>query len=472
MIKDLSEPLFNWIQGERRAPVAGSYLSWTDPLSDEAAPRVPDSDFMDVVAAVRASNQVAQEWARKDFASRASLVEKWADLIVADADELARLSAVETGQRMADARESDILRAAEAMRVAARLARSTDVHRLPGGLSGLITTWSEPVFHLARKLAPAILGGGPAIVKPSSLAGSAILRFVEWSKTAGLPDGVVNVVCGSGTSAGEALIAHPAIGSITFTGSSDVGGRVRRLAAEHDKRLHSGLGGRNAVVVYADTDLGAYIPVLARVLFDFHHETAWRGSRVFVQETGYKPFLEALAAEVGKWRLGDPLDPVTDLGPMPGPRRYESYAAARAQAEAEKGKPLVMTGTTERARRSGSFATPYASMDLTLCSTLQQREIPGPFVSLSTFKYLHDAAKHANNSPLGQAAYVFGADRGKTVKTAEKIEAGRVFVNSGPVRDLDLEAAPLKGSGFGGDGPRALLDYFSRPTAIRVDGER
>lgn len=464
--QDSFDPLFNWIQGERRAPVSGQYLDWIDPMTDEVGGQIPESDFMDVVAAVHAANQVSAEWARVDWEKRAFLLESWAGLVERDADQLAKVAASETGQVFEATKTFDVLRAAEVLRLHAQILREPhpgNRNRLPGGLSGLLTGWSEPIFQLARRLAPAIGGGGPAIVKPSSLVSRSTLRFVELSKEAGIPSGVINVVCGSGVNAGEALIAHPAIGSIAFVGSFEVGGRVRKLAAEHGKRLHMGLGGRNAVAIYGDIELATEIPKIARVLFDFHHETAWRGSRVFIQEANYKPILEALAAEVSSWTLGSPLDSATQLGPIPGRRLRDRYKSAVHQSVVEKGKSLV---ADLRAPERGLFAVPFASVDLTLCSTLQQEEVPGPFVSLSSFKYLHDVVKHANNSPLGQVAYVFGADREKIMKTGMKIEAGRVFINSGPVRELDVEASALKASGQGGDGPRALLDFFSRSTYI------
>lgn len=420
---------------------------------------------MDIVAAVKAGNAAAAEWSRRDLVVRADSLEAWAALVERSQGELAVLSSFETGQSYADAYDFDIGRAISSLRQIARLLREAeeDHHRrLPGGLSGLITTWSEPVFQLARKLGPAIGGGGPAIIKPSSLASRAILRFIEISQEAGLPNGLINVVCGRGSSVGEALLAHPAIGTVAFTGSSEVGAVVRKLAAEHGKRLHMGLGGRNPVVVFGDlfSDSSApeknsvAIATITRLLFDSHHETAWRGSRMFVQEAAYAGFLQALKREVAQYLERSP------LGPLPGARLTERFRAAVRQSEAEKGKPLFPAPVAQ------DELAPYASVDLTLCSTLQQEEVMGPFVSISSFKYPLDAVKHANNCPFGQVAYVFGQDHERALKFARKIEAGRVFVNSGPVRDLDVEAAPLKNSGVGGDGPRALLDFFSRPIHV------
>ncbi|MCM2281719.1 MAG: aldehyde dehydrogenase family protein [Bdellovibrionaceae bacterium] len=452
--------LSNWIHGEPRGPVSGRYLSLQEPRRTEASGELPDSDLMDIVAAVKAANSVAPEWARLDFHARADRLEAWADVIVREKRNLAELSSFETGQSVADAEAFDILLASDSLRQIARLLRepeSPQEHRLPAGLSGLIAPATEPVFHTARRLAAAIGGGGPVIVKPSSSASRAVLRFAELSLEARIPAGVVNVVCGRGAEVGEALVSHPGIGRIAFVGSSEVGARIRILAAEHGKRLHLGMGGRNAILVFADADLEVQMPEIVRTLFDVHHETAWRGSRVFVQGSVSEAFLEALMAHTKAW--------LPNLAPLPRKRWAERFLAATKQSKQEKGKSLF---ADLEAPKHGHYVAPFVSVDLTLCSTLQQEEVLGPFASIGTFKYPHEAVKYANLSPLGQAAYVFSEDEEKALKTAQKIEAGRVFVNSGPVRDLQAEATPLKNSGIGGDGPRALLDFFSHRILIHM----
>jgi acyl-CoA reductase-like NAD-dependent aldehyde dehydrogenase len=331
-------------------------------------------------------------------------------------------------------------------------------NRLPGNVSAIILPWSDPVFSLCRKLAPALAVGGPVICKPSHLSPSAALRIAELCIEAGLPPGVFNVVCGKREELGSALLEHPGVTLVSFTGTTEAGQKVYAKAAEGFKKVQLSLGGRNPVCVFNDVDLESTAQVVADIMFNFHRLMPERGSRLFVQETIYKQFLEAL--KVASLKL--------TTGPLPDESARIRFLAACSQAGSEKGKALFEP--VEPAKK-GFHVSPQAFVDLTLCSTLQQEEIPGPFASIASFKYQHDAVKHANNCPMGYSAYLFMKDEEKALKVAQKVEASRVYINTRAKRVIDAETYPVKQSGFGGDGPEALLDFFSKPNFIFANHE-
>ncbi len=452
--------------GERRAPVEGKFFPNLNPATGENIGEIPDSGLMDVVAAVQAANKAAPEWAKKSIEDRAVILEKIAARIEASGFELAELCERETGAPLSVTQETSIADSIAVFRLhAKRLQTKSEMNRggdglvlrnrLPGSVSSIILPWSDPVFSLCRKLAPAIAAGGPIICKPSHLSPSAALRIAELSIEAGLPPGVFNVVCGKREDLGVALLEHPGISLVSFTGSTEAGQKVYAKAAEAFKKVQLSLGGRNAVCVFSDVDIESTAQVVADIMFNFHRLMPERGSRLFVQETIYKQFLEAL--KVASLKL--------TTGPLPDESARIRFLAACAQAGSEKGKPLFEANEQSK---NGFYVPSQAFVDLTLCSTLQQEEVPGPFASIASFKYQHDAVKHANNCPMGYSAYLFMEDQEKVVKVAQKIEASRVYINMRAKRAVDAETYPVKQSGFGGEGPEALLDFFSRPNLIVV----
>ena len=442
--------LYNYIFAERRAPVEGA-----------------TSGLMDVVAAIQAANKAAPDWAKRTAKERAEILEKIAARIESSSYQLAEMDERETGAPLSVTQSTSITDAAAIFRLHAKWLLSSEqlarvgpgfgtYNHVPGSVSAIVTPIAEPVFSLARKLAPALAVGGPVIVKPSHLAPSSTLRIAEICIEAGLPPGVFNVLQGSREELGEALLSHPGISQVSFTGSTEAGRKVLVQASEGFKKVQASLGGRNAVCVFGDVDIEQAAQTVADVIFNFHRMPSERGSRLFVQETIYKQFLAALKEAASK----------LTTGPLSSESALRRFTAASAQAGSEKGKLLF-----EETTNNGLQVSPQAFVDLTLCSTLQQEEVPGPFASIASFKYQHDAVKQANNSPLAQAAYIFMKDEAKALKVAQKIEASRVYINTRATRVLEAETYPVKQSGFGGDGPAALRAFFSKPGFIYSNHE-
>ena len=465
--------LKNHIGGEALDPVEGERFLVPDPTTGEPAADVPDSGLMDVVKAIQGAHKAWPAWQRTEAPARAEFLEKIAGLIEADLESLARTQAREEGLILREARES-VSRAARILRFYSRELTSTTEtvtgesgleltkHLLPIGVATVITPASDSFFLLASRVGAALAAGNVVIAKPSEHAPQTADAFAQALAKAGLPAGVFNLVQGRGA-AGEALIQHPGTHTIAFVGSTEVGRQIQIAAAESLKRVHLSMGARNPVLVFGSVDIERAAKRVSELATS--GPMCLRGSRLFVQDSIYKPFLETFKTQMDNLKAGDPTVETTQVGPLPGARYLESFSTAVTQATGENGR-LLQGGSETK----GFFAKPTTLVDLTLCSTLQQEEVPGPFVTAYSFKYQHDAVKHANNCPFAQAAYVFEGDQEKAKKIALKIEASRVYANAWESRPWEpsLTWQGMKQSGQGADGGLEILRHFSRTPSVIV----
>lgn len=466
----------NFIAGEFTTAREGGTFPHVDPSTGRPDCDVADSGLLDVVSAIQAANKVTATWSKTTPEERASYLEKIATLVEERRDPLAEAQSRDQGTLLSFAKSWSIPRAADVIRHHARLAvaEEADVvpddgfrfksNRLPIGVVGIITPWVDPIAILASRVSAALASGNAVICKVSEFAPRSGQAFAEIVRDAGLPAGVFNLLQGRGVTVGRSLVEHPGLSTLSFTGSTETGRSINVLASESLKRLHLALGARNPVMVFAGCDLTKVVPQVADVVLGTHPRQCWRGSRLFIQDPIYKDFLAAFKEHVEKKRIGPAQNPESEIGPLAHTglaRRFEDVAA---QATREKGKWLFGGAATHA---NGAFVTPSATFDFTLCSTLQQDEIIGPMMTIASFKYQHDAVKQANNSPLGQVAYVFENDPEKAAKIAAKIEAGRVFVNTSEPRDsLLVSTGGVKLSGQGRENSAELINFFSRRSTI------
>lgn len=407
-----------------------------------------DNGLMDVVRAVQAANKALPAYQRLTVEERGRILETWAQLISARAQNLAEAVRDDLGTPLETTLASSIPEAIALIEAQVRLLHEPDdgVFRHPHGLVGVITPASNPVVCLASRVAPALAQGNAALVKPSALTPKTADLLVELATEAGLPPGLFALLKGRGADVGESLLRHPGISTISFMGSTDTGRVVAQIAAESFKRVHLSLGAKNPVIWFAGTDLADTAPKVARLCAGVHPSLNLKGSRLFIQETIFKEALELLRAEFAK------------LGQVPMPLKPEQraiYDSSVALAKKENGKPLDAGNVT-------------LFSDLTNCSTLQQDEIAGPLVLAGSFKYQHEALKHANVSPYGRVGYVFVNDSEKAEQVARRLEVGTVFLNTDDPKFDPLEEIPLlKSSGSGPEGGRSLAKFFSRETRLR-----
>jgi aminomuconate-semialdehyde/2-hydroxymuconate-6-semialdehyde dehydrogenase len=468
----------NMIGGEFVAGVSGARFPRHSPSTNAVIAEVPDSGILDVAKAVQAANKSLAAWLRTEASERGRYLAKMADLMEARLEEFARLQSEDTGDPIRWTKAHSLPRAISCLRYFAefgvRPPESTAgviQNRLPIGVVAVLTPWCEPFASLASRVAPAIMAGNAVIAKPSEFAPRCADAFARIALEAGLPSGVFNLVQGRGAEAGASLVRHPGLSTLSFMGSTDTGREVQRDASELLKRTQLALGARNPLLVFAEANLPETMPRIARLALCFGGSTCLRGSRIFVQDKIYDAFLASFKAEAESLSVGDPLNEKTEIGPLVSNGLVDRYSAAIAQSTKENGRLLFggagLPEGLHPSLQAGAFAKPTAFYDLTLCSTLQQEEVVGPFVTIASFKYQHDAVKHANNSPLGQAAYIFHGDPEKAMKVASKVEAGRIFVGTGPSIDEDrFPHGGIKTSGLGREGGEASLGFFSRETAI------
>src|SRR5437016_6492646 len=321
------EKIPNFIDGQFVEPVGGKYLDNIEPATGKPYSQVPDSDARDVDLTVAAAEKAFAEWSRTSAADRSEILLRIADLIERDLEKLARAESIDTGKPLSLARTLDIPRAASNFRffATAILHTESEVHitdnvafnytlRQPRGIVGLISPWNLPLYLLSWKIAPAIAVGNTAIAKPSELTPMTAYLLCEVCREAGLPNGVLNIVHGTGPSVGSAITAHPKIGMISFTGGTVTGRKVAETCAPMFKKVSLELGGKNPNIVFADADLDTAIAGSVRSSFANQGQICLCGSRVFVERSAYNDFVDRFIEKTAQLKMGDPLDENTDQG--------------------------------------------------------------------------------------------------------------------------------------------------------------
>src|SRR5881296_1227705 len=341
----------NFIGGQFVEPVGGKYLDNIDPATGKPYSQVADSDARDVEAAVAAAEQAFVDWSKKSAAERSKFLLRIADLIERDLEKLARAESIDTGKPLSLARSLDIPRAASNFRffATAILHTESEAHitdgvafnytlRQPRGIAGLISPWNLPLYLLTWKIAPAIAVGNTAIAKPSELTPMTAYLLCEIAQDAGLPNGVLNVVHGAGPNVGAAITAHPKINTISFTGGTVTGKKVAEACAPLFKKVSLELGGKNPNIVFADADLDAAIAGSVRSSFANQGQICLCGSRVFVERSAYKGFVERFIGRTAQLRLDDPLDEKTDQGAIVNKMQLDKIKFYVDLAQKEGGK--------------------------------------------------------------------------------------------------------------------------------------
>jgi acyl-CoA reductase-like NAD-dependent aldehyde dehydrogenase len=338
--------------------------------------------------------------------------------------------------------------------------------REPLGVVGAITPWNFPILMAAWKIAPALAAGNTMVLKPAKETPLTALVIAELALEAGLPPGVLNVLPGRGTVAGKALVEHPRVSKIAFTGSTEVGQDIMRRGAESVKRLTLELGGKSPNVVFADADLDMAVRGASNGIFYNKGEVCTAGSRLFLEESVHDAFLDRLQSHVGKLQQGDPLDPKTRLGPQVSEAQMRSILGYVDKGKAE-GARLVTGG--ERPQGKGYFVRPTIFTDVRNDMTLAREEIFGPVLAVLRFKELDDVLAQANDSVYGLAAAVWTKDIKKAHRTARQLQAGTVWINSYGLYDSAMPFGGVKQSGFGRElGRQGLLEY-TQTKSIWVD---
>jgi aldehyde dehydrogenase (NAD+) len=472
----------NWVAGDWRDAAGGERYRKTGPWR----PSEPIGEFAasgeaDVDAAVAAAAAAFPEWAALSMARRGAYLEAAAASLAARLEEVARDMAVEMGKPLREAR-GETARAAAILRYAAGHAylpvgehyeqsasgAQVSTRRRPLGVVGLITPWNFPLAIPVWKLAPALVHGNTVVLKLAYEAPRTGLHVAAAFAEAGLPAGVLNVLTGRGSTAGAALVRHPSVRAISFTGSVATGGGIRDAATALGKRTQLELGGHNPLLVMADADLERAVEAAYAGAFWSAGQKCTATRRVYVQDAVYDVFRERLLARIGRGRVGDPLDPETEVGPIVNESQFDEVIAAVERGRREGGE--VVAGG-ERLDDEAFLLAPTVFEGVRDDAFLSCEEVFGPVASLYRFRDYEEAVARANAVPFGLSAGIFTSSLPTAAAFQRDARAGLIHVNS-QTAGADVHV-PFGGIGESGFGPheqgRAALHFYTDEVTIYVD---
>jgi betaine-aldehyde dehydrogenase len=444
-----------------------------DPSTEDVIAEVPDSDAKDVDRAVAAAKDAFENgpWASSTAQERGRVLFKLADAVRQNTAALAELEARNSGKPIVEA-EYDMADVATCFEYYGGLATKVSGHvnpvpdnalslslKEPVGVAGQIIPWNYPLLMAAWKLAPALAAGCTCVLKPAEQTPLTALELAKHFEACGLPKGVVNIITGFGESAGAPLVQHPDVNKIAFTGSAAVGKQIVKMAADTVKRVTLELGGKSPNIFFADADFEAAIDGALFGVFINQGEVCSAGSRILVERSIYKKFVEAMAAKAKTIKLGPPLERETKMGPLVSKEQYD-----RVRSYLEIGKQeakLASGGDRPKNIDRGYYVEPTIFYDVDNSARIAREEIFGPVATVIPFNDEADAVKIANDTPYGLAAAVWTRDIFKAFRAVKKIRAGIVWVNHMQPTYVEAPWGGYKQSGFGRElGPWGIEEYL------------
>lgn len=479
---DMSLPahLQNFIGGRFQAPAAGKYIDNINPAINEKYGEIPDSDEADVQLAVEAARAAFPQWRSVAAEERFRILNKIAELIDENAAELALAETIDNGKPLWLSKKVDIYRAAANFRFFATglMHFAAESHSEPGlinytlrqpiGIVGCISPWNLPLYLFTWKIAPALAAGNCVIAKPSEVTPATSYLLSKIAMAAGLPAGVLNIIHGTGPGAGEAIVRHPEIKAISFTGSTRAGQRIASIAAPMFKKLSLELGGKNPVIIFENCDWQKMIATTLRSSFSNQGQICLCGSRILVQASVYEKFKKDFLGEVRKMRVGDPLSDDSQQGAIVSKMHFDKVMQCIETAKQEGGNILTGGASVQPEGRcsKGFFIQPTVIENLGPACRSNREEIFGPVVTLQKFETTEEALRLANDSVYGLAATIWTQDISKANAVAAQVEAGIVWINCWLERDLRTPFGGIKNSGVGREGGWEALRFFTEAKNI------
>ncbi|GAC1467149.1 MAG: aldehyde dehydrogenase family protein [Isosphaeraceae bacterium] len=465
------------IDGQWRDSLSGKTFETVNPATEEVIAQVAEGDAADIDLAVKAARKAfdSGSWRKTDARDRGRMLNRLADLIEAKIDELAELETLDNGKPLSESRHADLPLVIDCFRYYAGWADKIHgqtvpirgnyfcyTRREPVGVAGQIIPWNFPMLMIAWKWGPALAAGCTVVLKPAEQTPLSALRLGELALEAGFPAGVVNIVPGYGETAGAALVAHPGVDKLAFTGEGRTAQIIMKSAADTMKRITFELGGKSPNIIFADADLDAALEGAVLGLYLNQGQCCCAGSRLFVQESVHDQFVEKLAAKVNSRKLGDPFDPATQQGPQVDKAQFDKIMSYIAKGKAE-GARCVAGG--ERHGDKGFYIKPTVFADVQDKMAIACDEIFGPVLSVIKFKEVDEVVERANTTDFGLAAAVWTRDIGKAHAIAHRLRAGTVWVNCYDVFDAAAPFGGFKRSGIGRElGEKALDNYTELKT--------
>jgi acyl-CoA reductase-like NAD-dependent aldehyde dehydrogenase len=471
------------IGGERTAAAEGRTFDVTNPATGSHLATVAEAGVEDVGRAVAAAGRAYEAWGAMSPVSRGRVMHRFANLVEEHAEELAMIECHNVGMPISDARGQlsmivDVIRyyagAVDKFfghTIPVERAGVAMTFREPIGVVGLITPWNFPLNIANWKAAPALAAGNTVVLKPASLTPLSVLRYAELAVEAGLPPGTLNVVPGPGSSVGDALVGHPDVGKIGFTGSTEVGASIARKAAATIKRVTLELGGKSACVVFADADLEKVGAMAPFAVFENCGQDCCARSRLLIEESAKDELLERYAATTAAIRVGMPDDPETQVGPMISAGQRETVEGYIATGVDEGAR--VVTGGERPAGEleDGYFLRPTVLDGCTNDMTVAREEIFGPVVSVITFRDEADAVRIANDTPYGLSGTLWTRDGARQLRVARALRTGVLGVNTNSSVFVQTPFGGYKQSGVGKELGMQALEHNTELKSVFISTE-
>ncbi|MEW6468815.1 MAG: aldehyde dehydrogenase [Bacteroidota bacterium] len=477
------QKISNYINGNLVEPLGGAYLDNYNPATGKVYSLIPDSDASDVQAAVEAAQQAFPAWASTPKDERARIMMKIADLIDRDLDRLAKAESVDNGKPVWLAKMVDIPRASSNMRFYATgiMHLSSEAHAMEGnainytlnepiGVAGCISPWNLPLYLFTWKVAPALAAGCTVVAKPSEITPMTAYLFSELCMEAGLPRGVLNIVHGLGSKAGAAIVGHPRIPVLSFTGGTRTGAAIAATAAPMFKKLSLELGGKNPNIIFADCNFDNALKTTLNSSFSNQGEICLCGSRIFIERPIYEKFRDELVKRARAMKVGDPADDSNKLGAIVSRAHFEKVLSYMALARQEGGRVISGGNAVNPGGdfSGGWFIEPTIIEGLAYDCRTNQEEIFGPVVTLMPFDTEEEVLLYANSTQYGLAASIWTENLTRAHRVAERVQSGIIWINCWLLRDLRTPFGGMKSSGVGREGGFEALRFFTEPKNVCV----
>ncbi len=475
--------LQNFIDGRFQDPACGQFLDNIEPATGKVYSLIPDSDEQDVAIAVKAAEKAFPIWSKMSVEERSKILVKLSEGIERRMDEFVQAESKDNGKPITLAAHVDIPRAVSNFHFFATAIThfSSESHymeglglnytlRKPIGIVGCISPWNLPLYLFSWKIAPALAAGNCVIAKPSEITPYTAYLLGEVAKEAGLPDGVLNILHGLGHRVGDAIIKHPKVKAISFTGGTKTGEYIARTAAPMFKKLSLELGGKNPVIIFADCDFEDMLSTTIRSSFANQGQICLCGSRILVERAIYDKFKEAFVAKVAKSVVSYPSDPKANLGAVVSQPHMEKILSYIELAKEEGG--TILTGgervILNEPYDGGYYIRPTVIEGLSYNCRTNQEEIFGPVVTIAPFDTEEEALMMANSTQYGLQTTIWTSDLKRAHRVADEAQSGIVWINSWLVRDLRTPFGGVKASGVGREGGLEALRFFTEAKNVFI----
>ncbi len=477
------DKLKNYINGTLTTPYSNNYINVHDPSTGEVFTMIPDSNSEDVQLAVESSEKAFPEWSVLPVEIRSGYLLKIAELVKKNLDKFAHAESMDNGKPLWLAKSVDIPRAVKNFEffASAIMQFSSESHmsdnvalnytlRQPLGIIGAISPWNLPLYLFTWKIAPAMAAGNCVIAKPSEITPLTAFMLSEICIEANLPKGVLNIIHGYGHIAGSAIVSHPKIKAITFTGGTKTGEAIAKVAAPMFKKISLELGGKNPNIIFADCRYNEMLETTVQSSFRNQGEICLCGSRIFVEKKIYEIFRDDFCESVKKLKVGDPMKEETNLGAIVSKQHFEKILYYIDLAEKEGGKILCggKQVKPEGRCKDGWFIEPTVIEGLPYDCRTNQEEIFGPVVTIAPFETEEEVLMMANSTEYGLASIIWTENLSRAHRLSSQIKTGIVWVNCWMHRDLRTPFGGMKNSGVGREGGEEALRFFTEAKNVCV----